>query len=65
MSDSDTPAEAVDRYEGVCSTCGRPVTGEDFERVDDELASHIDDGTDCFDYRINAIYADGTERRAA
>lgn len=54
-----------ERFEGVCTTCGRSETGEDFDRVDTELAEHIDDGTDCYDYRITAVYPDGTEERAA
>lgn len=57
----------VVKHVGECRTCGRTVvddgTVDGLDRVDDELAGHIDDGTPCHDYRINAIYADGGERR--
>lgn len=65
MSDNVESVSEPLRYEGVCKTCGEPITDERSDRVEDELAGHVDDGTDCYDYRITAVYPDGTERRAA
>lgn len=59
----------VERHVGECSTCGREVVGDGshdgFKDVEYELSDHIDDGTACYDYRIQAVYEDGGERRVA
>lgn len=53
-------------HRAECRTCGRTeVVGGDAESFDhllDEFASHIDDGTACHDFRIEATYADGVEQ---
>lgn len=59
----------VKKHVGECRTCGRKVADDGsypgFKRVDDELASHIDDGTACHGFRIEAIYQGGGGRRVA
>ena len=53
-------------HRAECRTCGRTETAggdvESFDRLLDEFAAHIDDGSACHEFRIEATYADGVER---
>lgn len=53
-------------HKAVCRTCGRTeiVGGEvgSFERLLDEFAAHIDDGSACHEFWIDATYPDGVQR---
>lgn len=68
-SDGTDQYGTIEEHVGTCRTCNRRVVGggsyDGFESVERELASHIDDGTDCHDYSIQAVYQDGGERRVA
>ena len=65
-----TDAEPTDMkpqsHRAECRSCGRTeVVGgdlESFERVLVEFASHVDDGSACHEFRIDARYSDGVER---
>ena len=68
MNDDESGAEstvAVCRYRAECRDCDFRRVSADFERADDELATHIDDGSPCHEYSITAEYQDGTEQRVA
>ena len=53
-------------HRAECRTCGRTETAggdvESFDRLLDEFAAHIDDGSACHEFRIEATYADGVDR---
>jgi hypothetical protein len=71
----DNSATTTDQYGtvvkhvGVCSSCDRREvddgTQEGFGRVFDRLSTHIDDGTACHEFRVEAIYEDGSGRSVA
>ncbi|WP_158514137.1 hypothetical protein [Halodesulfurarchaeum formicicum] len=63
VSDSDV----VTRHRAKCESCGREETAggsmEEYDRLENEFADHIDDGTACHGFSIWAVYKDGGEER--
>lgn len=53
-------------HRAECRTCGRSETVggdiESFEQLLDAFAAHIDDGSACHEFRIDATYPDGVEK---
>ncbi len=63
MSESGTPADKVEHW-AECGTCDQVLEVEDgsvegFDRCEDALANHIDDGTACHGGRVMVEYEDG------
>jgi hypothetical protein len=73
MSDSSETATdqygTVVRHIGECESCDRREvedgSQDGFRRVFDRLSTHIDDGTACHEFHVEAIYEDGSGRSVA
>ena len=59
--------DKVDFHRGECQTCSFVETAgptkQEYDNLERGLCNHIDDGSACDDFRIDAVFEDGGEHR--
>lgn len=60
-------SDVVSHHRATCHSCDREEKGggsiDEYDRLENEFADHIDEGSDCHGFSIFRVFTDGSEER--